>query len=804
MAELLLVRPEDQRFLAPEMGGLRFLVFDELHTYRGRQGADVAMLVRRLKGRCGAKNLVHIGTSATMISRPEADAQERRQTVAAFASRFFGHSFGPEHIIEETLAPLTEGGPPTVAELKSALDLPCPENLADLRRHPLMRWLEHELGLEQSPDGSFRRRVPRELSKVAAQLAEVAARDPETCAQSLRQFLAHASSLKEGSTRGVAFKLHQFISQGRTLYATLESREKRQFSLEGQMPAGEGKLFFPVKFCRQCGHDYYHVLKARGQFLPHPIGEEMEEAEDQQAGYLSLDPVENEWSPEQIPEDWYTPEGRLKWKSRVPQAFWVRPDGSFSEQPQAEAQKMWWQPQPFSLCLACGEYYTAREREFVKLASLSSEGRSSATTTLATSLLRHTAQTQAARDKLLTFTDNRQDASLQAGHFNDFVHVALLRASLYAALQPKKELGFAEVAREVVRASGLSLADIAQNPSLDPQSSLAQDVWQTFTDLTEYRLYEDLRRGWRVTHPNLEQVGLLKIEYRGLKELCQSPALASLHPWFGQATVGEREGLLRAVLDQFRRKLAIDVRLLEKEPQRTLRRRAEQHLNEFWGLEEHDELRTASCFVRQSQSRQDSQVHSLGPRSAIGRFLIKYLELTREAYDELLGSLLSLLVGYGLLRSHQRNGQEAHQLDAGCLLWCLGDESAPLADPLYSRRAQQEGYAAPPLCQLLLPTPVSNWSSRAGIPGGQGAHCPSGSARRAGAARKALSRGGSSSTPSLLGVLANPGVGGRYCRFGSGTSAQRPSNAGQLRSAQWTRRPPGATGANRNVLQCFQ
>jgi len=27
--------------------GLRYLVFDELHTYRGRQGADVAMLIRR-------------------------------------------------------------------------------------------------------------------------------------------------------------------------------------------------------------------------------------------------------------------------------------------------------------------------------------------------------------------------------------------------------------------------------------------------------------------------------------------------------------------------------------------------------------------------------------------------------------------------------------------------------------------------------------------------------------------------------------------------------------------------------------
>ncbi len=695
MAELLLVRPEDQRFLSP--GGLRFLVFDELHTYRGRQGADVAMLVRRLKERCAAKNLVHIGTSATMISRPEATAQERRQTVADFASRFFGHPFGTEHVIEETLAPLSEGGPPTAAELKGALDAPSPADLATLRRHPLMRWLEYELGLEPTPDGSFRRRLPRELSEVATQLAKQVERDPQFCAESLRRFLAHASHLKDGN-RGVAFKLHQFISQGRTLYATLESREQRQFSLDGQMQAGEGKLFFPVKFCRQCGQDYYHVLKSGDRFLPYPLGEEVEEGEEQQAGYLSLDPLEGEWSQEQIPEDWYTPEGRLKsnWRKRVPQAVWVRPDGSFSEVPQAGAQKLWWQPQPFSLCLACGEYYSGREREFAKLASLSSEGRSSATTILATALLRHAAQTGAGRDKLLTFTDNRQDASLQAGHFNDFVHVALLRASLYAALLKKQKLGFAEVAPEVVQASGLTLADIARNPSLDPQSPSAREVWQTFTELVEYRLYEDLRRGWRVTHPNLEQVGLLKIEYRGLKELCQSSALAPLDPWFVQASVEERERLLRPVLDQLRRKLAIDVRGLNAEFQRNLRRRAEQHLNEFWGLEEYDELRTATCFVRQSHDGKDGTTFSLGPRSAIGRFLTKRLGLTRETYDQLLQSLLSLLVSYDLLRRHLENGQETYQLNAGCLRWCLGDGSPPPADPLYSRRAQQEGYASAP------------------------------------------------------------------------------------------------------------
>ena len=133
----------------------------------------------------------------------------------------------------------------------------------------------------------------------------------------------------------------------------------------------------------------------------------------------------------------------------------------------------------------------------MKLASLSSEGRTSATTLLATSFLRHAGKAGPIRPKLLTFTDNRQDASLQAGHFNDFLQVAVLRAALYRALQKQenKRLNFDQVADAVVRASGLQIKDIARNPKLDPNSEPAKEVWKVFTELTEYRLYEDLRRG---------------------------------------------------------------------------------------------------------------------------------------------------------------------------------------------------------------------------------------------------------------------------------------------------------------------
>src|SRR5262249_47873419 len=69
MVELMLTRPDERARLASRARGLQFLVLDELHTYRGRQGADVAMLVRRVRDTCQAYDTLQcVGTSATMSS----------------------------------------------------------------------------------------------------------------------------------------------------------------------------------------------------------------------------------------------------------------------------------------------------------------------------------------------------------------------------------------------------------------------------------------------------------------------------------------------------------------------------------------------------------------------------------------------------------------------------------------------------------------------------------------------------------------------------------------------------------------
>ncbi len=687
MAELMLVRPEDRPLLATG-DGLVFLVFDELHTYRGRQGADVAMLVRRLKARLARSPVIHIGTSATLVAGPQATPEERRRAVAEFASVFFGADIPPDQVVEETLEPATVGGPPAPEALRAALGGPLPEDTEEFRRHPLARWLEYAVGVEVEPDGRLRRRAPRPISEVARELAQQTGASEEQCRRALERLLLRVAELNQRLPEPFfAFKLHQFISQGKALYATLEPPTVRTFSVEGEVDSE--RPYYPLRFCRICGHEYYHVLRGEGFFLPYPVGEEVAE-EDLEAGYLAF---ADDWSEEQVPDDWRDASGRLRntWRERVPQPVWVRPDGSFSEEEAPGAVKMWWQAGRLWLCLSCGEYYDAREREFTKLTYLSSEGRSSATTVLAVSLLRHAASTRAARDKLLTFTDNRQDASLQAGHFNDFVQTVVLRSALCRALEEHGELRFETVASEVVARMGLTLRDIAQNPRLDPDSPAARPVWEAFRELTEHRLYLDLRRGWRVVMPNLEEAGLLRIDYEGLEECSARSELWQDLPALEALPSPRRMEVLRAVLDHFRKHLAIHARVLVEENfRRGLEQRVRQHLNEFWGLEPEEQLRPATAFVlrvKPGELPEEGWFRRLSVRTPLGRYLCRELGLGPGEFDDLARTLLRVLTEQGFLREESvaRGAFLGYRLDAARILWRRGDGTPPPPDPVYAR-----------------------------------------------------------------------------------------------------------------------
>lgn len=98
MLDYLLNRPKDAplwRENGPET--LKYLAVDELHTFDGAQGTDLACLLRRLKARLNMQpaQLCCVGTSATMGSR------EQEAEIRDFAGQIFGEEFDEGSIITE-------------------------------------------------------------------------------------------------------------------------------------------------------------------------------------------------------------------------------------------------------------------------------------------------------------------------------------------------------------------------------------------------------------------------------------------------------------------------------------------------------------------------------------------------------------------------------------------------------------------------------------------------------------------------------------------------------------------------------
>ena len=97
MLDFLLMRAVDTPLWAQQRPDtLRYLVVDELHTFDGAQGTDLACLIRRLKGRLGAApgQLVCVGTSATL-------GDGGGDSLLSFARDIFGEAMDADAVIGE-------------------------------------------------------------------------------------------------------------------------------------------------------------------------------------------------------------------------------------------------------------------------------------------------------------------------------------------------------------------------------------------------------------------------------------------------------------------------------------------------------------------------------------------------------------------------------------------------------------------------------------------------------------------------------------------------------------------------------
>ncbi len=691
MAELLLTRQDsiDSRIVANACG-LQFIVLDELHTYRGRQGADVAILARRLRDRCTpGKAPLCIGTSATMAS--EGDDETRATAVAEVASRLFGVQIGPESVIDESLRRATDDRlslKDVEPKLSGAVANELPERLTDtdLKTHPLAVWAELALGLE---DGrALKRRRPIPFSEAAERLAQASGADPALCSTVLETFLTRVSLPEkhrggDGDHAFLAFKLHRFVAGAGEVFATLRSKP-RTVLLEGQLedPNDPGTRLYPVRFCRECGQEHYVVARVEQKdgavFLPRDIDDTPIESDDdvEVAGYLTPvgrdDPdYRFDGEMENFPEDW-TEEHRgllrlrANRKKRAPIPVKIARDGRQSK----NGEPFWFIPGKFGFCTGCLDEPQSRMRERSKLTGLTVEGRSSATTLLVSSAIRWLNRPESAvpddKRKLLGFTDNRQDAALQAGHFNDFLFVSLLRGAILRSVLDAGADGLRddEIGLRVQRALGFTAAnEVARRHwMLHPDTGAVgrSDAERALAKVLAHRVWADLRRGWRFTNPNLSALKLVEVDFLGLDEITEDAGrFAAILPELGSMDHGARKWAVGVLLEAMLEGLAVGTEALELAILDAVAQGSRSHLRAPWAIDNKEVIREQTTLFPRAPGkkatglREERMILRAGPRSRIAQLLNRQsvigAKLNGEDYLRFLTNLLDILTSEGLL-----------------------------------------------------------------------------------------------------------------------------------------------------------
>lgn len=690
MAELLLTRQDSlDTKVIENASGLDFIVLDELHTYRGRQGADVAILVRRLRNRCTPEKApICIGTSATMAS--EGSDANRAQAVANVASRLFGANIGPESVIDESLERATDDRlklDDVRGKLASVLTSALPAVLTDeiLRRHPLAVWTELAIGLEDGQQLKRKRPIP--FGDAVDLLSGESGVDVEICRKNLEGFLTRVSLPEKdrgGSGTGafLAFKLHQFISGAGEIFTTL-TEKPRNVLFEGQLedPDAPGHRLYPTRFCRECGHEVHVVTRADDAqgvlFVPRNVDDApLNDQEGDAAGYLTpTGDGDADYAftgdVETYPEDWREERNgverlRANRKARAPQMVSIAPGG----RPNSTGKSFWFIPGKFGFCPCCLDQPHPSMRERTKLAGLSGEGRSSATTLLVSTALEwmngHDSGVPKEKRKLLGFTDNRQDAALQAGHFNDFLFVSLLRGAILRAVLDAGADGMAEdeFGLRIVKALGFTASnkEARIHWMQDPEAGavIREDAQRSLAKVLAHRLWTDLRRGWRYTNPSLSVLDLIDVAFIGLDDIAaDTERLVAIRPEFGTLDVAARQQMLKLLLSAMLDGLAVGTEALDLTELDAVAQKSRNLLRAPWAIDAKETPRSRTALFLQAPGkdrvslREEQTIVRAGHNSRIGRLINRKsvigTKLGKADYLAVMTGLMELLASEGLV-----------------------------------------------------------------------------------------------------------------------------------------------------------
>lgn len=714
MLELLMTRAGDEKRLRDcFLENLHYLIFDELHTYRGMQGSDVSFLIRRIKAQA-KKPVLCFGTSATMVADDRLSYKEQRQKVAEVASCIFGSSYDINQVVDETLKVGLSNTNYSKEDILSAINSPIPSDLnADmLRNHPTANWIEQNIALRfDKQEQKYFRGAPCSIRKIAEQLHNYIDRKVsiDLCIQHIIEILNWCNdiNINQGANL-LPYKIHQFIPQTGNVYATLGNPENRYITVDEklyceELSDNEHKVkYYPIMFSRLSGHELYSVKIINDTLLPRNYDERNELDEEEQEftinnGYIIV-PHKNESvedflldpNSDDIPEDWYTIDknGNRKFKKtyldRFPKRVYFTIYGNLSEAQDVnnECIEGIYVPSPLKYDPTAKAIYSGSSKEWSKLSKIGSEGRSTATTVLSYEnvIKMRNANVEPADCKVMTFVDARQDAALQSGHFNDFIRIGKIRSAIWNAVKEADEpIGSDRIARLVFKHLHLSHNDYFRFPNwTGGRAKKVENVMERYLGTI---IYDDLAGNWQVNMPNLEECALLKINYEYLHdEITGENGCDRLYdiPELDGLSDENKERFIIQILDYMRHKLCIYSDDRTEEAAKDIEKQVRENLKSPWTLDDNDRI-TAShalCFVKPQNKRKAFGKEVAGYRSKLAFFVRDFLNInggtaTIRNSEDYVSYMQSLFAALG---NYIQENDGAYQLFYSSILWEKGDE----------------------------------------------------------------------------------------------------------------------------------
>lgn len=288
MLEYLLTRPADRDALFSNHR-CRYLVLDEVHTYRGTLGAHIALLVRRVGAHLRAARhdyvadakddprrfppLVHVATSATIKSVDERGrtAEEVRRLRDAAVQGFLGTLIGiPGErfmVLGEELRSIEAPKEASWPSKPSALDVPDHED-QDAVLGALVRLAGQADGAAMDVAArsaavlwylaQVLARRPMSVEQIAdmvrADVPSRASSEPDDVRREVEVALSVGAALPPDLPGALRLRTHRFIRGGWRFHRCVDPACGRLYAM-GQVTCDCGHAAAPLLLCRSCGAD---------------------------------------------------------------------------------------------------------------------------------------------------------------------------------------------------------------------------------------------------------------------------------------------------------------------------------------------------------------------------------------------------------------------------------------------------------------------------------------------------------------------------------------------------------------------